>query len=243
MANKLILYSYYSNDIYEENFDFFIKNGFIDSPEYTFVLIINGERPNKKIHKKIKVLKRENTGFDFGGWGFGLNSFNIKNFDKFIFINSTCVGPFVPRYMPSNLTWVDLFTCKLTEKIKLCGPTINYINKLGEYSPHIQSFAFATDLIGLNMLIKENIFNPKNDIERNSLIENHEVKMSKIITQNNFDLYAFQLSENNPEIKMLRDIHFENFYFGDTINPLEVMFVKNKRINNITLKNYVDFNS
>jgi len=246
MAKYLIVYSYFQENEYENNLNFFIKNGFIDDPNYKFVIVVNGNTDYKLKNDNITLIKRENQGFDFAGWGHGLNSVKICDYDYFIFLNSTCIGPFIPRYVPNNLNWVNIFTSKLDSNIKLCGPTINYLNKSKKMSPHIQSFAFATDKTGIDVLLKEKIFEPEKNIDRNSLIENHEVRMSDVFLKKGFNLFAFQLSENikysnNKEFLYHDDIHFMGKYYDETINPLEVMFVKTKRIKTKVLENYIKF--
>jgi lipopolysaccharide biosynthesis protein len=244
----LIIYSYYNKDFFsKKNVDFFLKNGYIDNPNYHFLMVINGEESDIEITEKynLKIYNRNNEGFDFGGWGYGLSKIKYYDYDNFIFLNSTCIGPFIPRYISDKITWIDLFTSKLDSEYKLCGPTINYLstNKISD-TPHIQSFAFSTDLIGLTLLINNNIFNPKKNIERKELILKHEIGLSKTITDNFYKLFAFQLSEtknNGINEKHHDDIHYVGKYYNDTINPIEVMFVKSNRINNKTLSNYVYF--
>lgn len=247
--NYLILYSYFEQENSKKNLEFFLKNAVFDKPNYHYFIVINGDvcSVNLKETKNLKILKRKNEGFDFGGWGHSLKNINVEEFDYFIFINSTCIGPFIPRYIPKKLTWIELFTSNLDDKFKLCGPTINYLPKHPERSEHIQSFAFSTDLTGVKILIKNNIFSPIENIERKKLIENHELGMSKIILNNGYRLFAFQLSENiNENIfdkkNLHDDIHYNNKYYGDTINPIEVMFIKSKRINTKILENYINFN-
>lgn len=244
---KLILYCYYESEISKYNLEFFIKNGMVYDDNYDFFIIVNGENFSVDLPKinNLKVFKRENYGFDFGAWGYGLEIAKFYNYDYFIFINSTCIGPFIPRYIPKSLNWVDLFISPINKEYKLCGPTINYLktNNISN-TPHIQSFAFCTDLIGVDLLVKNNVFSPEKDILRKDIIKNHEIGLSKVITDNFYKLFAFQLSENiNSKTVGFHhdDIHYNGKYYGDTINPVEVMFIKNNRINNITLKNYMSF--
>lgn len=246
---KLIVYSYFEDDMSSVNLNFFLKNGYISDPNYQFIIMINGEKCSVKIDEKtnLKIFKRQNQGFDFGGWSDSLKKINYLEYGYFIFINSTAIGPFVPRYIPKNITWVDLFISKLDKTYKLCGPTINYLktNKISDI-PHLQSYAFSTDLEGLKLLMTSGIFNVEKNIEKRKVIINHEIKMSDIMRKNNFKIYALQLSENMNSNKVEKphdDIHYENYYYGETLNPLEVLFLKRNRINNKIVKNYIQFNS
>jgi lipopolysaccharide biosynthesis protein len=242
----LITYCYYEKPSSRENLLFFLKNGYIDNPNYHFLIISNsGDTGFEDMCRhNLQFFNRQNEGFDFGAWGYGLKLVNLNNYNMFIFLNSTCIGPFIFRFIPKNLTWVDLFNSRIDGEYKLCGPTINYLtnNKISD-QPHIQSFAFGTDKIGLNILLENNIFNPSNNIIRRDLIINHEIGMSKTIMSKGYKLFSFQLSENSNKehLRIHDDIHYNNKYFNDTINPLEVMFVKSERINTITLENYKRF--
>jgi len=250
MSKHLIIYSYFEKLDSKENLNFFIKNGIFEHEDYQFLIVVNGENFGIDLpeYKNVKLLYRENKGFDFGGWGFGLKNTNIRVYDYFIFLNSTCVGPFLPRYIPQELYWTDLFVSKIDNDIKLCGPTINYLPTNPNRSKHIQSYAFGTDIIGLELLIKNGIFDPDENINRKNVIENHELGMSDVLLSNNFKIYSFQLSENlNSKIedksKLHGDIHYVGKYYEDTINPIEVMFLKTQRIKNKTLENYIFFYS
>lgn len=243
----LIIYCYYESPHSKKNLEFFIKNGYIDNDNYHFIIVINGQvcTANIPTLKNVNVYKRPNEGFDFGAWGYGISTVKFHEYDFFIFLNSTSIGPFIPRYIPNNIKWPELFVSNINDEYKLCGPTINYLttNKISDI-PHIQSFAFGTDLIGVELLLKNGIFSPNKNISRIDVIKNHEIGMSEVITNNFFKLYSFQLSEtknsqNNK--KPHDDIHYVGKYYGDTINPIEVMFLKSNRINNQTINNYINF--
>lgn len=243
----LILYCYYESQVSKKNLEFFIQNGYTEDERFQYIIVINGDTCSAHIENKknLMVYRRPNEGFDFAAWGYGLNKVKFYEYDYFIFLNSTTIGPFIPRYIPQNIKWPELFISKIDETYKLCGPTINYLktNKISNV-PHIQSFAFGTDLIGFELLYKNGIFSPEKNIERRNVIINHEIGMSEVITNNFYKLYPFQLSETkNSKSNDIPhdDIHYVGGYYGDTINPLEVMFVKSNRINNKTINNYINF--
>ena len=76
--NKYVcLYAYYEkNDDYKKNFKFFLENGILEYVDYYF--IINGKcSVNIPEKDNIKILNRENIGYDFGAWSFGLTK--LKN--------------------------------------------------------------------------------------------------------------------------------------------------------------------
>ena len=110
---------------------------------------------------------------------------NKNTFDYYIFLNDTVLGPFVPRFN-SKITWYENFISLISDKVKLVGPTINR-TKYNNILEHVQSMAFGTDNIGLELLIENNIFNLENNIKvyetkgKWEFIINFEVGMSGII--------------------------------------------------------------
>jgi len=238
----LVLYTYFESEKSIKNLAFFIKNGLFEVDNIYYIFIIKGNILSIKIPNfyNINILKTDNKGYDFGGWADGLNSININDYNYFIFLNDSARGPFLPRYI-NKIDWVKCFTNIITDEIKLIGSTRN--------NDHIQSFAFSTDIIGLNILLHQNIFNKDRCIQilkqgKSIFIKEFEINMSKYIINHKYKISGLQLSENKL-IPIPIDIHYENAYFGMTINPIEVIFIKSGpgRINDIYLNNYTEWNS
>ena len=100
--------------------------------------------------------------------------------------------------------------------------------------------SFATDRIGLNLLIKNDIFNKElcvNTIKESKFkfIIDFEVRMSEIIMNQGYEIKSLQFSEQK------NDVQYLNRYKGTTINPLEIMFIKTNRINDLIIKNYTEW--
>ena len=87
------MYAYYEKDRdYRSNLEYFLKNGILDNVDYYFIL--NGKcSVNIPEKSNIKVLKRENKGFDFGAWSYALSKIDDE-YDYYIFVNSSVKGPF-----------------------------------------------------------------------------------------------------------------------------------------------------
>jgi lipopolysaccharide biosynthesis protein len=230
-SDTFILYAYYNKndkDSREEyNLKFLLKNGQLDVNN--IIIICHNKEIPDFIPKSIKIIHKENHGYDFEAWYHGLKNINLSLYDKFIFLNSSCIGPFTPVWFNSlNIHWTKCFTNLLTNTVKLVGCTINHA-----FSKHIQSYFWCTDKIGLNLLLRNNILKERNNYSFGDTIQKLEVGMSKIILDNGFNIKAISMSE------MLNithgDIHHEGTYFKSTINPLEIIFYKNNRLkNNIT---------
>jgi hypothetical protein len=135
--------------------------------------------PKRNAH----YIQHENVCFDLGtfGWFFsthtvgnpwvnqtatstttGVNEkkINIKHYKYFFFMNSSIRGPYFPPYYLKFLAdykedfekafhWYYVFTKRINEKVKLVGVTISCFPV-----PHIQSYLFVTDLVGLSILLK-----------------------------------------------------------------------------------------
>lgn len=231
----------------ETNLKFFLSQGLLKNEDIKYNFVINGQGCSAKIpkYKNVQIIKGHNRGYDWGGYKQSLDSEALSDFDYFIFINDTCRGPFLPKYIPKSINWVDLFLSGLSDKVKMVGATSlteDYVEWLQEYlfieagkNKHIQSYCFGVDKTALNILLTHQKFScigkPKNDI-----IKEHEISSSQLLLDKGFDISSMQLSELSGE--KTKDVNYEKAYFETTINPLEVMFIKTNRINNQVVKNY-----
>jgi len=240
----LILYVFHE---FNKRVQYFIENGIFKSENYTFLIIINGDvSAIINLPEYVKILKRDNIGFDFGGWSDGLLNDNLyKNYDNFIFINSSCIGPFTPSYYSGN--WCDIFINNITDDVKLFGTTINNSNYNIENTTnpsnksHVQSWAFCMDKIALELLIGKGIFSKKYEMTHIDAINNREVPMSREIIKNGWNIGSLMVYYNNVDfrfkdkqpseynIKFLNDVVYNNRYFNSNLHPYEVIFIKDNR--------------
>ena len=126
----LVLYVFHEyNDLVKS----FIEKAIFKDDNIDFMIICNNlyykieNLPDYVIYKN-----RNNIGFDFGGWSHGLltNDF-YKNYDNYICVNSSVVGPYLPENY--NGIWTDFFINGLKDNVKLFG---SFINK--DFHPHVQ---------------------------------------------------------------------------------------------------------
>ena len=217
------------------NFKFFVYRGILDREDEDYVIVEKGGKitvplPN---YKNVQVIKQSPEGRDFAGYAHALENVDINKYDKFIFLNDTCCGPFLPRYISKDANWAELFSSRLSDKVKLVGPTRNE-TAWREPAPHIQSYAFATDKVGLKLLIEKEIFIIKNGQEhyhtffskqgRTEFIRRFEVGMSKVIMEQGYGIEPLVLCD----LKGLNSgaTYGDNQYHGITHNPLETIFIK-----------------
>jgi hypothetical protein len=69
-----VIYSYYEkNDQYRNNMVYFLKYGYVADPNVDFVVVVNGAHTVQfPYHPNLKVIQRENEGFDFQGYYLGV---------------------------------------------------------------------------------------------------------------------------------------------------------------------------
>ena len=87
------IYVYYEKEEqYRRNFRYFLDHAIFDTID--FVLVVHGGCTVKIPHRpNIRVLYRENVGYDFGGYAHGLASVQKDNYDYFFFVNTSVIGP------------------------------------------------------------------------------------------------------------------------------------------------------
>ena len=166
MSKTLVIYNIFSLG---RNPDFFMRNGVDDSPDVDYIFVSNNKlidydstwlglwsRPN------VEYYTRENTGYDYAAYSYALFKSKrgyrriLEEYDFFIFINESVLGPLLPSWWnrQKDLHWTSLFTSLINDQVKLGGTHINYYKGL----PHVQGHMFVTDKIGLDIGIKNRIF-------------------------------------------------------------------------------------
>ncbi|CAD6440023.1 16725300-4642-46ba-b890-d2acf0ccf584 [Sclerotinia trifoliorum] len=144
----LILYAFSESPEARINIQYFIDHGLHDAADFIFIL--NGETDiHKNIPQKdnIKHIHRPNDCFDLGGYAEVLTKTDLyKNYRKFIMLNASLRGPFLPSW--SQSCWSSLYLSRITDTTKLIGMTANC-----EPEFHIQSMIWATDSKGIETLL------------------------------------------------------------------------------------------
>jgi hypothetical protein len=240
MCKVLVLYVFH---IYNNRVKNFIKKCIFNDENTDFILISNNKNNtiDDILPDNVKILYRDNIGYDFGGWSDALLTNNLyENYDKFIFVNSSVVGPFIPSY--SKYKWTYIYINGLENNIKLFGSTINPCDDPLNKS-HVQSYIFSMDKTTLKYLIDCEIFS-LNNYSENFLdaIWKKEVLMSRKIIENNWNIGSlmpqykdvdFTFSNKKPEeynIIFLPDIMW-NHYRNSLWNDYDLVFIKGNRCN------------
>ena len=240
----VVLFVYH---IYNERVEKFIKNCIFNDDNIDFVIISNNTNDKNTnmlnllniSNKNVKILFRDNLGYDFGGWSDALFKDNLyEKYDNYIFVNSSVVGPFLKSDFKGK--WTDLYINGLKDNVKLFGSTINTIGDPLKRA-HIQSYIFSMDKTTLKYLIDCSIFSKTNYAKTfDSAIYDKEVLMSRKIIENNWNIGSLMKYYENVDFTF-RDKHPNdyNITFLDDVmypkdrniiwNEYELVFIKRNR--------------
>lgn len=232
---SLITYTYSASEPANYNLRFFIRSicasDFID-----YRIVLNGPCPLElelPTLPNVRVLQRENVGYDFGGHFASLCSINLDNYAYFFFINSSVAGPVIPPHFPIH--WTSVFIQKITDKVKLVGTTIVCLPETdaGGVGPKVEGFFFMTDRIGLDALLDEQtIF--CNHLDKRSAVVNGEYGLSRCIFKHGYTIDCMLQRYQGLDWTDMRNWTQNeckhpsryNSYFQTSINPYEVIFHK-----------------
>jgi hypothetical protein len=219
----------------------FINNAIFYDENLDFILISNDKTFIFCMPPYVKTFCRDNIGYDFGGWSEALLTNNLyMNYDNYIFVNSSVIGPFLQPDCKEK--WTTIYINGLKDNVKLFGSTINTIcNPL--YHSHVQSYIFAMDKQTLEYLINCEIFSMKNYAKTfDEAVYNKEVNMSRKIIENgwnigsllkHYDGVDFTFKNKCPHdytVKFLNDIMYQE-YRNKLWNEYDLIFIKGNRVN------------
>lgn len=255
--NIVFIYAYYEkNKLYKDNLEYFLKNAILDNIDYYF--IINGNNTiNFPIANNIKVIHRENKGFDFGAYSYAIKKILKKEYDYYIFSNATVKGPYLNN---NNKNWFDTFLELFIKNVKLVGTSIcftNYIKAIKKFNVesiyYVQSMFFIINRDLFNYLNKNNFFNDEELLNKEVILENivinKEIKLSYLTYLSGGNINCYLSKYRNLDFRNIKndinnssfngDPYFPNRYFCETIKPYDVIFYKNKRMieDVVTLQN------
>lgn len=241
------IYAYYEKTRdYLDNLAYFLRHGVDDEIDYVFV--VNGscslrfpERPN------IKVILRENSGFDFGGHSAGVASLD-RDYDYYVFLNATCRGPFLPPYV--RMHWSEPFLDLMNEKVHLCGASIAvqyntdwipYFTATHawprQYYPAVESYFFVLSRTGLDIALAAGIFSPRDERGYWDVVFRREIGLSISILSKGYNIDCLIPEMHGVDYRNC----FANFNpshftptgagscFGRSLHPYEVVFIKQNR--------------
>jgi len=230
---------------------------------YDYILVISG-KSKVSIPKRnnLKVIHRENNLFDYGGYIDLVDKFKnqLLKMDYLFFINNSTRGPFSLDKVISK--WYERFLSEFKIDTHLVGSSINILtdksNYVGIYNnffktnkkvlSHVQTTAYAVDKFGFNLLLEEGFFNNKSTNDKNEVIATYEIRLSQIFIEKNFNIGCILDKYKLDFRNVFNDVNFssrdgdslyKNSYFGKTLNPYDLVFIKTNRDLITPLKLYI----
>jgi len=165
---SVVIYTFHEMN---ERVDYFFKNAIFEAEDVDFVIVCNSRTLEFTAPPYANVIRRDNIGYDFGAWSDAVELY--KDYDRFLFVNSSVVGPFVPG------KWTDIFFNRLNNDVRLFGPTINYTQGI---PIHVQSYLFCVNRHTLSFLQYCGIFSTEEyESEFQGAIHNREIRMTTAI--------------------------------------------------------------
>ena len=224
---------------YNDRVDNFIKNCIFYDKNIDFIIISNNKKISFETPSYVKKIYRENIGYDFGGWSDALLTNDLyKDYENFIFVNSSVIGPYIASDYKGK--WTDIYINGLQDNVKLFGSTINTCKN--HNLSHVQSYIFSMNINTLKYLINCEIFSiTKYAKTFRNAIRDKEILMSRKIIENNWNIGSLLLYYNNVDFtfknKKLSDcdiMFLDDVMYQKCLNKIwtkkELVFVKGNRI-------------
>lgn len=251
MSRSLVVFHYFELDaVHRDNLAYFLRHGYRDDLDYV-VVIAGGCTLELPVARNVTYLHTMNFGTDVAGYVHAVRSLvDPDRYDYVFFLNSSVRGPFLPAYC--DVPWTEPFIAMLTGDVHLVGPTINILSPMSEvsrlfeqrYGPsppysHVQSMMFAIDREAFRFLRQKNFFDRPIGPGKTDVIADYEILLSQLILRNGWNISSLLPEYRNIDYRrQQRDINpaslhgdpcFADAYFGRSISPYEVIFVKTNR--------------
>lgn len=246
-----VVYHYFERDeTYRDNLIFFLATALSDAADY--FLVISGacsvalpERDN------LRTIRMGNWNNDFGGYVTFVRECFPNDYARFIFINSSVRGPFLPAY--GSQDWIGLFTAALEGDVHLVGASVNILPGTAPLSlrfaelyddpaphAHVQTTAYALTREAMDHLVKIGFYDIAETLPKDDVILLYELRLSREIIRNGWNLGSILPVYGNIDYRSPAcdagnfssnggDVLYDGGFFGRTLSPVEAMFVKVNR--------------
>lgn len=249
----------YSDPEYKSNFVFFAKHGL--SPTSDYVVIT--QEPQEALARPLDAhlqrvfscmpsstifMRHENACYDTGAFGWALKRQEVRrvlhSYDYVVVLNSSVRGPFLPSYVPGRRDWQRLLTRRLggSNDVRMVGATISCeetyseTRKMSRSTPHVQTWLFAVDRVGLEVLLKDGKALACH-ADRQDAIWNGELGSSLAILDAGYNIDCLlepyqSIDWRHPDNKLCNNQQNpmkERRYMGLTLSPYATIFTKYKQ--------------
>jgi len=203
----------YTFDAINSNFIYFVEHGLFDSSDITFIFICDHTVINYPvIPDYVTLLVRRYGSNYFSSWLQGLESVEISNYDHFIFLTGSVIGPFTPSYY--SLPWTNIFTSGINDQVKLFGVHISVI-----FRPILSADIFCCDREALQILLGEPIFSPSDDS-----FSLREERMTSTLLKNNYNIGSLLRIQKDIDFRVANSYsHIGNIMESDKLDKLRIL--------------------
>jgi hypothetical protein len=224
----------YTDILLDDEKDFVVDKGVENCVgfECDYIIAVNGRHCSVEIPDGVKVIKRDNKGFDFGAYTDGLNSVTCK-YDYYMFLNAGQRGPFLPSYWPKKMHWslafIEFF--KDNPNAGIVGSSM--IVRHPFPSPVVETWAFMMSLNALEYVRGcSNVFSQH--ASKWDAVVQGEDQLSVVLRKGGYEAYCLLYKYKRMKYEEYRDrmmcngwvVSRPKCYEGINIAPLETIFYK-----------------
>lgn len=226
----------YTDILLDDEKDFVVDKGVGVSLERDFecdyIIAVNGRHCSVEIPDGVKVLKRDNRGFDFGAYTDALNSTTTK-YDYYMFLNAGQRGPFLPSYWPRKWHWALAYIGFFDEHPNAGIVGSSMIARHPFPSPVVETWAFMMSQKSLEYVRGcSNVFSQH--ASKWDTVVQGEDQLSMVLRKGGYEAYCLLYKYKRKTYEEYKDKMMCNgwvvsrpFCYEDiNIHPLEVIFYK-----------------
>jgi len=247
MKSTAVIYHYYEPVInYKDNLIFFLETALIPDVDY-YIIIADCCTVDLPAKSNIFYITSKNKNNDYGGYSDYVNG-HLKDYQFFIFINSSVRGPFLPNYY--NKKWTTPFIERLRNDVHLVGSSINiksisnplesHYNEESKLNIHVQTTAYALSKEALHYLKFIKFYDNKNSWSKEDVITNYECRMTHEIIKRGwkiscilplYDRFYNDICSQIPNNFSSKngDLLHKNRFYSRTLTPYDFVFIKTNR--------------
>ena len=229
----------------QKNYEYFIENG-LDTGGDIYLGACTDEIEKCRYFKNLTLLPDNNSSSRIEAFNHLVSNWVcLDAYECLIFVSSEMRGPFVDS--ECGKTWTEIFCRPLAGDTHLSGTIVRLLPHPHPLTlmfdpskndsmplPYVPLTAFAVTRQGLQLLIEQKIFKPKDLTIPEIEILNHDITASSIILKrgwnissilNGYDKLDYRNLEADPNITSHHgDPSYLNAYFGKTASQSQLIF-------------------
>lgn len=235
MDRTLIVVAYYQTPSTYLNLLYFLRHGIVQTDRCDYIIVVHGES-TVVFPPTVKVLRRPNRGYDFGAHAAALASVNHREYDFFIFMNASVIGPLVePPARPTE--WVDTIRERYRRRpdTGILGTTLVCLPPwdAGGEGPRVEGFFWCVNLPRLELLLTEGTILRDHPTKRSAIVEG-EYGLSRCMLRHGLNLDCLLRRYEGIDWRDRstwgandrRHPSRAGSFYGGSVDPYEVMFHK-----------------